>query len=344
MVTLPSTEPGPPPIVVAGNSVSDVGAAPGITVIGDCTVTPFQLAEIVTGVLVVTLLVATVNGVEKLPAGTITVDGTLTAGELLERLTTAPPGGAWPFSMTIPPAGEPPLMLLGVIESDFSDGGCTMNVTAAVPALSAAVSVTGVGATTCPAWIMNCVQAMSPGIVIVGGTDAALGFELVMLMMAPLAGTAADSWTATEVESPLESGSVASVTDTGLGGAELIVNVPAVENAVTAAVVGEASPCAERTRQNFVPAVSDSTVRDGPLSCGSSSSIDANPESLAICSSYPLGCGLGTSAHVSVTGSVSVVPFAGDTSDGGGPMGLLKKTEKVMTFDGTPAMPFAFTA
>jgi len=35
MVTLPSTEPGPPPIVVAGKSVSDVGAAPGITVIGD---------------------------------------------------------------------------------------------------------------------------------------------------------------------------------------------------------------------------------------------------------------------------------------------------------------------
>jgi len=53
---------------------------------------------------------------------------------------------------------------------------------------------------------------------------------------------------------------------------------------------------------------------------------------------------LGTSAHVSVTGSVSVVPFGGDSRTGGGPMGLLKKTEKLMTFDGTPAMPFAFTA
>src|SRR6266851_3168983 len=106
MVTVPSTEPGPPPIVVAGKSVSDVGAAPGITVIGDWTVTPFHVAEIVTGVLVVTLLVDTVNGAEKLPGGTITVggDGTLAAGELLERLTTAPPGGAWPFSITIAPA------------------------------------------------------------------------------------------------------------------------------------------------------------------------------------------------------------------------------------------------
>ena len=47
---------------------------------------------------------------------------------------------------------------------------------------------------------------------------------------------------------------------------------------------------------------------------------------------------------MSVTGSVSVVPFGGDSRTGGGPMGLLKKTEKLMTFDGTPAMPFAFTA
>jgi len=344
MVTVPSTEPGPPPITVAGSSVSDTGTGPGITVIGDCTVTPFQLAERVTGVFVVTLLVGTLNEAEKLPGGTVTVDGGLAAGELLERFTTAPPGGAWPFIIRTAPACTPPLMLLGVIESDFSDGGCTMNWTEAVPPLSVAVSVTGVGATTWPACIWNCVQAMLPGIVIVDGTDAALGFELVMPMRAPLAGTAAVSCTATHVVSPLVSGSVASVIDTGLGGAELIVNERGVDHAVTAAVVGEASPCDERTRQNFVPAVSDNTVRDGPLSCGSSSSIDENAESLAICSSYPLGCGLGTSAHVSVTGSVSVTPFAGDTSAGGGPMGLLKKTEKAMTFDGALAMPLALTA
>ena len=285
MVTVPSTEPGPPPIVVAGKSVSDVGAAPGITVIGDWTVTPFQLAEIVTGVLAVTLLVATVNGAEKLPAGTITVDGTLAAGELLERLTTAPPGGAWPFSITIPPAGEPPLMLLGVIESDFSDGGCTMKWTEAVPELSVAVSVTGVGATTCPACIWNCVQPVLPGIVIVDGTGAALGFELVMPMRAPLAGTPAVSCNMTQVVSPLESGSRASVTDTGVAGAELIVNVPTVENAVRADVVGEAAPCAERTRQNFVPGVSDSNVSVGGVIWLKKNSRLAKPASFATLSS-----------------------------------------------------------
>jgi len=344
MVTVPSTEPGPPPIAVAGDSVSDVGAGPGTTVIADCTVTPFQLAEMVTGVFVVTLLVGTLNEVEKLPGGTVTVDGGVAAGELLERLTTAPPAGAWPVSITIPPAFTPPLALVGVTESDFSAGGCTMNWTEAVPPLSVAVSVTGVGDTTCPACIWNCVQAMLPCIGIVDGTDAALGFELVMPMTAPLAGTAAVSCTATHVVSPLVSGSVASVIDTGVGGAELIVNVRGVDHAVTAAVVGEASPCVERTRQNFVPAVSDSTVREGPLSCGSSSSIDPKPESRAICSSYPLGCGLGTCAQVSVTGSVSAAPLAGDTSDGGGPIGLLKKTEKAMIFDGALTMPLAFTA
>src|SRR3954469_8029053 len=100
----------------------------------------------------------------------------------------------------------------------------------------------------------------------------------------------------------------------------------------------------ERTRQNLVPEVSDSRVLVGSVICGSSSSIEVKPESRAISNSYPLGCGLGTSAQVSVTGSVSDVPVAGDNSAGGGPMGLLKNTEKVMTLDGTPAMPLALTA
>ena len=101
---------------------------------------------------------------------------------------------------------------------------------------------------------------MLPCIVIVAGTGAAAGFELVRVIAAPPAGAAAVSWTATQVESPLNNGLVVSVSETGVGGAELTANVPVVDHAVTAAVVGEASPCIERTRQNFVPEVSDSTV------------------------------------------------------------------------------------
>ena len=131
MVTVPSTEPGPPPTAVVGKSVSDVGAAPGVTVICDCTGVLASggngVAVMVTSVFAATLDVGTVNEVEKLPAGTVTVDGGVTAGELLERLTVAPPAGAWPFSITIPPADAPPLMVIGDTVSDFSDGGFTVS-------------------------------------------------------------------------------------------------------------------------------------------------------------------------------------------------------------------------
>src|SRR5689334_13710961 len=111
--------------------------------------------------------------------------------------------------------------------------------------------------------------------------------------------------------------------EAGDGGAGFTVNVPAADHAVTAAVVGEESPWAERTRQNFCPAVSESSVRLALLSCGESSSICWNPESLAICNSYPLGCGLATSVQASWIGSVSEAPFAGEIGDGGAEIGLL---------------------
>src|SRR2546425_11506432 len=158
------------------------------------------------------------------------------------------------------PACAPPLMVLGEIESDFSDGGSTLNEADADPELSVAVSVAGVGEVTCPACMKNCVQAVLPGIVIVDGAGAAVGFELVSVMVAPLDGTAAVSCTATAVESPPNSGLVASVTDTGVGGAELTVNVPDGEKPVTAAHAGAASPWRKRTRRNFVAGGSDDAV------------------------------------------------------------------------------------
>lgn len=79
---------------MVGKSVSDVGVGAGITVTCDCTLPPFQLAVIVTSVLVVTLLVGIANEAEGLPAGTVTVVGGRTAGELLDRLTAAPAAGA----------------------------------------------------------------------------------------------------------------------------------------------------------------------------------------------------------------------------------------------------------
>lgn len=151
-VTVPSEL--PPSITELGNSVSEMGTgACALTVSCDCALRPFQLAVIVAMVLVVTEFVGMENGAEELPAGTATVGGGLAAGELLERLTTAPPAEAWPFSCTIPPAWAPPLMVLGVIVSDFSEGGNTVKSPEADVPLRVAVSVTGVGTVTCPACI-----------------------------------------------------------------------------------------------------------------------------------------------------------------------------------------------
>jgi len=233
-------------------------------------------------VFVVTALVGIGNEADELLGSTRTDVGGVTNGELLVRDTATPPAGASPLSMTIPCGCALPLMVLGEIVSDFNAGGCKVNCVEVDLALSVAVSVTGVGAVTCPACTWNCIHAVLPGIGTVAGTGRRLGLELLMLIVAPPADTAAVNCTWTQVDSPLKSGSFASVTETGVGGAELMVNVPVADQAVTAAVVGDESPCAERTRQNFVPEVSDRIVRVGPLSCGSSTSIEVNPESRAI--------------------------------------------------------------
>src|SRR2546426_850148 len=109
-------------------------------------------------------------------------------------------------------------------------------------AVIVAVSVTGVGEITCPACIMNCIQAMLPCIVTVGGTGNAAGFELVRAMAAPLAGAAPESCKKTMLESPLKSGLVASEIDTGVGGAALIVNASVAGHAVAAAGGGVGGP------------------------------------------------------------------------------------------------------
>src|SRR3954453_3864441 len=100
------------------------------------------------------------------------VAGTLTAGEVLERLTTAPPAGAGPCRSTQAMAGEPPLSATGVARMSFITVGSTVNWPEVEAPLIVAVIVTGVGAVTCPSGSWNCVHPMLPGIVIVAGTGA----------------------------------------------------------------------------------------------------------------------------------------------------------------------------
>ena len=71
----------------------------------------------VTGVDAVTVPVLTVNVPLVYPAMTVTLDGTVAADALLERLTTAPPLGAAPLRVTVPVDEDPPLTLVGLSAS-----------------------------------------------------------------------------------------------------------------------------------------------------------------------------------------------------------------------------------
>ena len=263
-VTRPKELP-PVPTVDVGVSVSPDGAGCGVSVTRPMLVAPFHDAVTDAVVFTLTPLVASGNDTENCPGFTDTDAGGFTAGESLVNITVAPPGGACPLSITIAVGVAPPLIVPGEMVSDFSADSPTVSCPLADAPLSVAVIVAGVGEATWPACIWNWVQAMFAGIVIDAGTGAAPGFELARLIVVATGG-ALVSCTCTHVVDPLVTGLLVNDTDAGVGGAELTVNVPVADHGVTAAVVGEESPCTECTRQNFCPGVSDSTVRDGLLS------------------------------------------------------------------------------
>jgi hypothetical protein len=264
IVTLPNELP-PVPTVDVGLSVRPVGAGCGVSVTLPCLLAPFHDAVMVAVVFVATLLVGSENDVEKLPGFTKTEAGGLTAGESLDNVTAAPPRGAWPVNITIAPGVAPPLIVLGEMVSDFNADSPTVSWPLADWPFSVAVIVAGVADATWPACIWICAHAMFAGIVIDAGTGAALGFELVRLTLVATGGALVNC-TCTQVVAPLVTGLLVNDTDTGVGGAELTVKVPVADHGVTAAVVGDESPCTECTRQNFCPGVRDSTVRCGSFS------------------------------------------------------------------------------
>jgi len=100
---------------------------------------PLYVAEIVDDVLLATGLVVTVNVAVVAFAATVTLDGTVAAAVLLlVSVTTAPPLGAGPFSVTVPVEEVPPVTDVGLKLTELGAGAFTVNVAVCVALLNVA--------------------------------------------------------------------------------------------------------------------------------------------------------------------------------------------------------------
>jgi hypothetical protein len=117
-----------PPTTELGVLVTEDNAA-GLTVRVAVALTP-RVAVIIDVVGDGTPKVVTVNVREVLPAGTVTLAGTVAAAVLLlERVTTAPPVGAALLRVTVPLELFPPTTVVGLRETeDTVTAGVTVRV------------------------------------------------------------------------------------------------------------------------------------------------------------------------------------------------------------------------
>jgi hypothetical protein len=105
-----------PPLTLVGLSVSEerLTALAGVTVNVACFELLLRVAVITALVVVVTDCVLTVKLALVLPAGTVTLDGTVATEVLpLESVTTVPPEGALALRVTVPVELVPPVTLVG---------------------------------------------------------------------------------------------------------------------------------------------------------------------------------------------------------------------------------------
>jgi hypothetical protein len=132
-------------------------------------------AEIVTVVEKMTREVFTVKAALVAPSGTVTPGGTRAAAVLLlESATLAPPGGAGPFSVTVPAEdSRPPVTLAGLSVSEERVGGSTVTDAVRVRPPQEAKSVTWIDAGTALVLTVKVALAAPAGTIRLEGTVAA---------------------------------------------------------------------------------------------------------------------------------------------------------------------------
>jgi hypothetical protein len=184
-----------PPSTLAGARVTDVSAA-GVTVSVAVWVTPAQTAVIVTEVEEATPSVVTVKVFVEAPAGTVTEAGTVAAPVFEEdSVTTTPPAGAGPVSVTVPVELLPPTTLAGATLAAERAGGVTVRTAVFVTPAETPVIVTDVEAATARDVTVNVAVVAPAATVTAAGTVAAAVFEEERVTATPPAGAAAVSVT-----------------------------------------------------------------------------------------------------------------------------------------------------
>jgi len=136
-----------PPATDVGERVTEIGAGPRTT--SDVvTVTPLFVALSVAVALLWINVVATLNVAVVAPAVTVTLAGTDAAARLDDNVTTRPPAGAGPDSVTVPVADAPPRTDVGETETPDATGATMVSVTDLLTVPSVAVIATSVSDTT----------------------------------------------------------------------------------------------------------------------------------------------------------------------------------------------------
>ena len=244
-----------PLAVSIGSSVRESGAGDGVSSRYQLAVEPPAWAVIVRTVTVDTGLVSIENPVPPAPAGMVIDDGTVAAGDELERFTTKPPGGASPSQKpakqptsrsTIPSMWAPPVAFTGNSWNgvSLSFGGTIVIVVDADVPLYVAVTVTGVGVVTKPtrmplSELGNPVGATStladdsPAVMNAeaGSSGSRFGLLAVSATVAPPAGAAPVISTEPRASPPLNLGD-GKVTAPIRSGVARTVNVPVADHAV----------------------------------------------------------------------------------------------------------------
>jgi hypothetical protein len=158
---------------------------------------------IVAVVFVPTVVVLIVNEAERDPAGTVTDAGTVAAAFVLESVTTAPPAGAGPLSVTVALAVDVPKTVVGSRTTEYGTGvGETVKFAVFdAPALAAVITVAALVVTGREV-IGNEAIVVPEATVTLAGTVARVVTELVSVTTVPPAGAAAFSVTVPVVPIP----------------------------------------------------------------------------------------------------------------------------------------------